>query len=129
MKQKEIVVLMVKPGESPKLTTLTNTLDNLQKAVSIDASSQGLIEILSLEKDVCILCNEEGKLIGLEPNRRLGNDILVGVFYVTGQDKNGNLMSLPETKIPKYAKLFEKPHTEISDDDVLKTIEANFFIM
>ena len=43
MKQKEIVVLMVKPSESPKLTTLTNTLDNLQKAVSIDAPSQGLI--------------------------------------------------------------------------------------
>lgn len=85
--------------------------------------------LLNLEKDVCILCNEEGKLIGLEPNRRLGNDILVGVFYVTGQDKNGNLMSLPEMKIQKYAKLFEKPHTEISDDDVLKTIEANFFIM
>ena len=82
MKQKEITVLMVEPGEHPRVTTLKNNLDSLQKAVSIGAKGQGLIEIISLENGDCILCNEEGKLIGLEGNRRFGDDILTGVFYV-----------------------------------------------
>ena len=35
MKQKEIKVLMVAPGEDPKEVVLENNLDALQKAVSI----------------------------------------------------------------------------------------------
>ncbi len=129
MKQKEITVLMVEPGKAPKVTTLVNQLDDLQKAVSIGAPSQGLIEIISLESNVCILCNEEGKLIGLEPNRRLGNDILVGVFYIIGQDRCGNLTSLSETNMQKYAKLFEKPCGDITADDVAKTLVMHFYGM
>ena len=62
-------------------------------------SYRGLIEIIPLNDDVCILCNEEAKLIGLEPNRRLWSDVLCGVFYVTGQDDDGNLCSLSESNL------------------------------
>ena len=127
MKQKRIRVLKVEPGKEPTLAMLNNNLDDLQKAVSIGAPSQGLIEIITLEEDVCILCNEEGKLIGLEPNRRLGKDILVGVFYVTGQDNCGNLTTLSEAKMQKYAKLFEKPCEGITDEDVLETLVVEFY--
>ena len=72
---KTIRVLKVAPGEHPMETTLVNDLDELQKAVSIGASYQGLIEIIEIEDGVCILCNEEGKLIGLEGNRRIGTAI------------------------------------------------------
>ena len=61
MKQKEIKVLMVAPGEHPKEVVLENSLDALQKAVSIGCDYQGLIEVVILEKGVCIICNEEGK--------------------------------------------------------------------
>ena len=71
MSAKEITVLMVEPGKHPKVTTLKDDLDNLQKAVSIGADYQGLIEFVSLRNGDCIMCNEEGKLIGLEGNRRL----------------------------------------------------------
>ena len=94
MKQKEIKVLMVAPGEHPREVVLKNNLDALQKAVSIGCDYQGLIEVISLEKGVCIICNEEGKLLGLEGNRRLGRDIIAGVFYVVGEDKRGNFASL-----------------------------------
>lgn len=66
MKQKEIRVLMVEPGKHPRVTVLKNDLDSLQKAVSIGADYQGLIEIISIGNGDCILCNEEGKLIGLD---------------------------------------------------------------
>lgn len=71
MSAKEITVLMVEPGKHPKVTTLKDDLDSLQKAVSIGADYQGLIEFVSLRNGDCIMCNEEGKLIGLEDNRRL----------------------------------------------------------
>ena len=96
MKQKEIKALMVAPGEHPREVMLKNDLDALQKAVSVGCDYQGLIEVISLEKGVCIICNEEGKLLGLEGNRRLSNDIIAGVFYVVGEDKRGNFVSLTE---------------------------------
>ena len=40
-------------------------LDALQKAVSIGCDYRGLIEVVGLEDGVCIICNEEGKLLGL----------------------------------------------------------------
>ena len=111
MKEKEIKVLMVEPGKNPKVTTLHNDLDSLQKAVSIGADYQGLIEIVPLGNGDCILCNEEGKLIGLDGNRRVGRDIIVGVFYVMSEDREGDLISLSEKKIQYYQKLFWEPQT------------------
>ena len=111
MTQKEITVLMVEPGRHPKVTTLKDDLDSLQKAVSIGAEYQGLIEFISLGNGDCIMCNEEGKLIGLEGNRRLGNDILVGVFYIMSENVDGELISLTERKIKRYTNLFWEPET------------------
>ena len=48
MNTKEITVLMVEPGKHPKVTTLKDDLECLQKAVSIGADYQGLIEFVSL---------------------------------------------------------------------------------
>jgi hypothetical protein len=109
METKEIKVLMVEPGKHPKVTMLQDDLDTLQKAVSIGADYQGLIEIISIGNGDCLLCNEEGKLIGLEGNRRLGNDIIVGVFYILSEDLDGNLVSLSDKKIQYYTELFWEP--------------------
>ena len=106
MRKKQIRVLMVEPMTSPKLVTLQNDLDSLQKAVSIGAPDQGLIELVPLEDNILILCNEEGKLIGLEPNRRLGKDILCGVFYIVAEDEEGNLVSLTPAQMDKYSAMF-----------------------
>ena len=111
MNAKEITVLMVEPGKNPKVTTLKDDLNSLQKAVSIGADYQGLIEIVSLGNGDFIMCNEEGKLIGLEGNRRLGNDILVGVFYIMSENEEGELISLTERKIKRYTELFWEPET------------------
>ena len=106
MKEKEITVVKVEPMKYPVIATLTNDLDHLQKAVSIGADYQGLIEFVYLEDNVSILCNEEGKLIGLMPNRRLGEDVLCGIFYVVAEDNNGNLKSLSPAQLDKYQRRF-----------------------
>jgi len=100
---------MVEPGKHPKVTTIKDDLDSLQKAVSIGADYQGLIEFVGLGNGDCIMCNEEGKLIGLEGNRRLGDDILVGVFYIMSENEDGELVSLTEQKIRHYTERFWLP--------------------
>ena len=125
MNAKEIIVLMVEPGQHPKVTTLKDDLDSLQKAVSIGADYQGLIEFVSLGNGDCIMCNEEGKLIGLEGNRRLGNDILVGVFYIMSENEDGELLSLTEQKIQRYTSLFWEPET-FDRTDIENTLYAFF---
>ena len=126
MKDSKIKVLMVEPHKLPKVTMLDRNLDALQKAVSIGAESQGLIEIIPLENNVCLLCNEEGKLIGLEGNRRLGRDIIAGTFYICGDSKSGALCSLSEENIRKYTILFSLPET-FKDEEVQACILLNVF--
>lgn len=125
MKTKELTVWMVEPGQHPKITTLKDDLDSLQKAVSIGADYQGLIEFVSLGNGDCIMCNEEGKLIGLEGNRRLGNDILVGVIYIMSENEDGELVSLTEHKIKRYTQLFWEPES-FDQADIEDTLSCYF---
>ena len=67
-KEPEITVLKVEPGKEPEEVTIPNTLEAMQEMVG------GFIEIVYLD-DVCLVCNEEGKLMGLEGNRRVGREI------------------------------------------------------
>lgn len=118
--QTKIKVVMVEPHKNPTITTIKTKLENLQEAVG------GLIEIINIEDNVCILCNEEGKLIGLEGNRRLADDIIVGTFYVCGSNDEGELTSLTSSQIDKYIKFFLEPQTftqaEIENTIVFKFI-------
>ena len=125
MKEKRIKALMIEPGKHPCVVELKNDLDSLQKAVSIGAPDQGLIEFVYIEDNVSILCNEEGKLIGLEPNRRLGEDILCGVFYVVAENNNGDLKSLTQEQQERYSKLFYDPDV-IDKDKISRTIVFRF---
>jgi hypothetical protein len=125
MKEKEITVVKVEPMKEPVIATLTNDLDHLQKAVSIGADYQGLIELVYLEDNVSVLLNEEGKLICLPPNRRLGNDILCGVFYVVAEDKEGNLKSLSPAQQDRYLRMFWEPDF-IGEDEIAKTVFVKF---
>ena len=125
MKEKTIKVLKVEAKKLPEVCELKNELEALQKAVSIGADYTGLIEILYVNERICILCNEEGKLIGLEPNRRIRNDILCGVFYVTGQDREGNLTSLTDDEIETFKSVFGVIE-DISPDEVESTMRIFF---
>lgn len=121
--KKEIKVVMVEPSKHPTIATINNDLESLQKAVG------GLIEFVDIEENVCILCNEEGKLIGLEGNRRFYNDIIVGTFYVCGLDVDGDLDSLTPSQMDKYLRIFWEPESftqeELDNSIVFKFIEID----
>ena len=110
---KMIKVVLAEPGKKAKATEIENTLENLQKIVG------GYIEcIYPFEDNVGIICNEEGKLIGLEPNRVLrdenGNavDIIFGTFIVTGLTED-DFGSLTDEQTKYYAELFRCPESII----------------
>ena len=116
MNKKTITALMVEPNEHPRVIQLHTDLDSLQKAVSIGADYQGLIELVNLDDHAVILCNEEGKLIGLLGNRRIGCDVIAGVFYILGSDKHGDLISLTEQQLETYKAQFWEPESFTSQD-------------
>ena len=126
MKEKRIQALMIEPGKHPCVVELKNDLDSLQKAVSIGAPDQGLVEFVYIEDNVSILCNEEGKLMGLAPNRRLDEDILCGVFYIVAEGNNGDLKSLTYEQQDRYSKMFWNVDT-IDKSEVERTVFSIFF--
>lgn len=100
---KALRVLLVEPGAPPRATVIPHNLDGLQAAVG------GMIEIVDLDEKTCLVCNEEGKLLGLPGNRRVGNDIIAGTFFLCGMDDDGNTVSLSEEQIEQYSKRFQEP--------------------
>ena len=128
MREETITVLKVAPGAAPEVVTLKNDLHSLQEAVSIGADYVGLIEAMYLDWNTCILLNEEGKLIGLTPNRRYGQDILCGVFYVLGTDDEGEFTSLSPEEIERYTKLFAKPDV-IDPEEVGNSMLADIWVL
>lgn len=77
----------------------------------------GYIEPFGMD-DVIAIVNEEGKILGLEPNRRYGNDILVGNIIIVG-DGEEEFISLTEEQIKKYRKMFYEPE-QISYEETQK---------
>jgi hypothetical protein len=126
MKEKKIQALMIPPKAHPMEVTLQNHLDALQKAVSVGTDYQGLIEVIPLERGVCLICNEEGKFNGLAPNRRFGDDILCGTFYIVGENKRGEFTSLPPEYVAKYCQLFWM-YEDIDPEEILPM--ARFVIL
>lgn len=78
---------------------IENSLEAKQKYV------KGLIQVVSLNSQIDIICNDEGKIIGLEPNRAFMDgedilDILVGDILACRHDAEGNFTSIKEEDIP-----------------------------
>lgn len=104
-----MTVLLVKPGEAPLSVEMDSDLKAMQEAVG------GCIEaVYPYEDRVALVCNDEGKLIGMELNRAVrhadGNtmDIIAGPFLVCGLSAD-NFCSLSPELMEKYQKEFEYP--------------------
>ena len=103
---KNIRVLIVEPCKAPYPAEISSGLESLQSQVG------GLIQALYID-DVALICNEEGKLIGLPWNRPLfdeeGNlyDVIVGTFIVAGLTED-DFGSLSDEQIEKYTEVLRK---------------------
>lgn len=108
--------LIIYPGAPPKEIALSGTLESLQSAVD------GYIEaIYPFDDPVALVCNEGGKLNGMQANRALydgesgGNfrtgeiyDIICGPFLILGIGQD-DFTDLPEELLWKYKSRFQLP--------------------
>lgn len=108
MKPKELNVLLVQPMEMPQEVTLDGSLASLQKAVG------GYIEcVYPFEDNVGIICNDEGKLLNLPPNRFLYTeegkpyDVLCGNFLVVGLTED-DFGSLTPQQMEHYKEMYSQ---------------------
>lgn len=78
MSMKEIKVFVKEPGKAPEARTVPNTLEAFQRIVG------GYIETFTVATDLLIVCNEEGRLLGLPYNFTIpgGVDFVGTVIFV-----------------------------------------------
>lgn len=111
MKNK-IKCLLVNPYQLPKEIEINNDLETLQQYVG------GYIETIQYN-DVIIICNDEGKLNYMQPNRAIGSDIIFGPFLVVGDDfENADFKSLTERQILENKIRFDKYSIRKTNDKI-----------
>ena len=102
---------MVEPGKIPYEADIEPGLRSLQAAV--DGSIQA---VYPYEDPVALICNEDGKFMGLPLNRALRDDtgelydIIAGNFIITGLDEE-NFSDLSPELMEKYKEQFLAPES------------------
>ena len=119
-----MTILRILPGHKPEIISIPHTLEAMQELVG------GHIEALyPFEDPVAVVCNEEGKLLGMDMNRALRHpdtnevyDIICGPFFICGLSDN-DFDSLTEEQIEKYQKMFLYPEIFIKTEHGIIIIE------
>ena len=124
------------PNKPAEEVFLTNTLEGLQEAVA-EGADYGMIEFVRLEGNESLMLHEEGKLIGLEANRRLSSfgfdvrDVLCGTIYIVAdyydeEAEDTYLVDLPEDRVKFYLEAYKEPE-QIDEEEVFHSICMEFF--
>lgn len=108
---------------------ISNTLDAFQNYVG------GVIQVILLNGVVDVICNEEGKVMGLPVNRALLDDngkpvdIFVGDIVAVRHDEEGNFTDIQESDMETITKYlmpldYAKVHV-LEEDRVTPVLDEN----
>lgn len=107
--ENKMTVLVVEPEKVPYIKEIDPGLQSLQSEV------EGWIQaVYPFDDPVALICNEEGKLMGLPLNRALRDDngqiydVVAGTFLIAGLSED-DFTSLSPEFINKYEKRFSRP--------------------
>lgn len=109
--ENKIKVLVVEPMKKPYIKEIGTELEDMQEIVG------GQIEeYMPFDDEVAIVCNEEGKIIGLPYNRAIYNsngrmlDVIQGTFFLCNAPFDSeNFLSITPKQEEKYSKKFDRP--------------------
>lgn len=109
--ENKINVLLVQPMKNPQMIQIDDSLESMQSVVG------GMIEeYMPFEDDVALVCNDEGKMRGMELNRGIFTedgqlqDIIAGDFFVCYTPiESEKFLSLPPEFAEKYREKFKHP--------------------
>lgn len=105
-------ILVVEPGCRPEVREIDGSLKTMQGIVG------GLIQPVPLvgDPDVVLICNDEGRLLGLPLNRGLRDvagqiyDIVCGTFFICGAHADcDHFIGLTPEQIERYREQFYIP--------------------
>ena len=105
-------VLLVAPMEPPRRVEIENSLESMQAVVG------GLIQaVYPFDEPVALVCNDEGKLLGLPLNRCLHledsgaiYDVIAGTFFLCAAPPDSeHSESLTEEQLGRYESMFRRP--------------------
>lgn len=105
-------ILRVDPGLYPQEAEINGSLESMQQLVG------GLIQVLYPFRDaeVALICNDEGKLLGLPFNRALRDergaiyDVVAGTFFLCLASWDSDTFgSLSEDQVKEYRERFRHP--------------------
>ena len=87
-----IKVLVKEPNKPAVLKEIDGDLKSMQAIVD------GYIQVLPINAnpDILLICNEEGKLEGLDVNFRLKRDLIVGTVFFARGDDEGEIIGLKD---------------------------------
>lgn len=110
----KISILLVEPNKYPKMIEIDDTLEAMQEVVGGDIE-----EYMPFEDEVAIICNEEGKVNGLPPNRAIyAEPETVELTYSELADRFRNAESEGKKHLTGYIvfsqESFNKPYDEKS---------------
>ena len=114
---KKLKGLLVAENKLPEVVEIPDTLKSLQELVG------GYIEYCYMpeHEDIVLICNEEGKINGMGPNRDIGHDIIFGPFFVIGDNPDiGANISLTDEQISKWSKIFDEKSIEKTYEKLTK---------
>ena len=117
-------VLLINPGAAPQVLEIEHSLKNMQELVG------GTIEaIYPFEDTVALVCNDEGKLLGLPLNRAVRDpatgqvlDIIAGTFFICGLSED-DFASLSDEQIQRYIQIFRHPEAFIQSDSQIVILQ------
>ena len=97
-------VVIVEPGQYPRIEDIDLTLEKEQEIVG------GLIDaIYPWKEQVCIICNDEGRILNLPHNRCVKQyGPICGNFIIAGSSAE-NFCGLTEEQAQRYSQMFHSP--------------------
>ena len=124
VKEDKITVVLLEPGKLARIEQIDASLEGLQKTVD------GYIEAMyPFEEEVCVICNEEGKIHGMPLNRAIRIDgqivdIIAGPCFIcdcSGEDFG----SLSPEQQNRYMRKFKYPEHIIKINGEIAAIPYN----
>ena len=116
---REIKCLSVSPKCTPWVTTLETTVDAFNKAVSIGSNEELRAVTKRIGRRTYAVYAYESVFEDLEPNRKIGDEIMCGVFYIVAVDDTFKPVSMTDKQMMKYMMRFYEPE-EYTYHDVLE---------
>ena len=116
---RKVKVLKIEPLKHPIPFQLNTSIDGFNRAVSIGTDEICNASSKEIKDDVYILYNRNGYFYNLTPNRKVGKEIITGIFYIIACDENYHPRSLTQSEAKKYSTMFWNPEI-YSDTEAIK---------